>query len=165
MKIGNLVDGAGAVSAVEAAGLTLAPGMNIGILSALTANQTWSGLTTSLVAGEILTIGQAVYMENDGKVWKAVASAASTAIPCVALATAGIAADATGIFLLIGFFREDTVFNFTAGDILYVNDVTAGALDATIPADNTEMVQRVGICFPSAHIVYFKPDLTVCEVA
>lgn len=164
-KIGYTPYGdAAAVAACEAAGLSLASGVNIGILSALTANQTWSGLTASLVAGENLTIGQCCYMKNDGKMWKAAAGAASTAIPAVALATASITANNAGIFLLIGFFREDTVFNFTAGAILYVNDVTAGALDETIPADNTEMVQRVGICFPSAHIVYFKPDLTVCEV-
>jgi len=153
------------VSLVEAAGLALASGKNIGILSALATNQTWSGLTASLVAGEDLTIGQCCYMKDDGKMYKAVASAASTAIPGVALATATIATNATGIFLLIGFFREDTVFDFAAGDILYVNDETAGALDNVIPADDTEMVQRVGICFPSAHIVYFKPDLTVCEVS
>jgi hypothetical protein len=153
-----------AVAACEAAGLDLASGKNIGILSALAANQTWSGITAKLTAGEILTIGECCYMAAGGKMWLASGAAASTLIPAVALATEGLAADAEGIFLLIGFFREDTVFNFAAGDILYTSDVAAGALTATAPAANTEMVQRVGICFPSAHIVYFKPDLTVCEV-
>lgn len=164
MKIGALVDSSGAVAACEAAGLSLASGMNIGILSALTTNQTWSGLTATLVAGETLTIGQCCYMKAGGRMWLASGAAASTLIPAVALVTEGLAAAAEGTFLLIGFFREDSVFNFAAGDILYTSDTAVGALTATIPAANTEMVQRVGICFPSAHIVYFKPDLTVCEV-
>lgn len=154
-----------AVAACEAAGLALASGKRINIISVLTSDQTWAGVTVTLEAGENLTIGQLVYMKSDGKMWKAVASAASTAVPAIALATGTINANNYGEFLLTGFFREDNVFNFTAGAILYVNDATAGALDETMPADDTEMVQRVGMCFPSAHIVYFKPDLTVCEVS
>lgn len=158
------VNAAGAVAAVEAAGLALASGKNIKLIANLTGDHSWSGLTGVLQAGENLTIGQLAYVKNDGKMWKAVASAASTAVPCIALATGTINADAWGEFLLIGFFRDDSI-TFTLGDILYVSDTVAGAFDNVAPADTTEMVQRVGICIVGTHIVYFKPDLTVCEVA
>jgi len=151
-----------AVLAVEAAGLDLASGKNIKVVSALTTNQTWSGLTAILTAGEALTIGQACYMKSGSKMWKSLATVVGT-MPVVALATGTIAADAAGEFLLIGFFREDTVFNFTAGDMLYASEDTAGALKNAAPTTTGEQVQVCGKCFPSAHIIYFNPSLELVE--
>ncbi len=152
-----------AVSAVEAAGLALASGKNIKLISALLANQTWSGWTTTLTAGEALTIGQGCYMKNDSKMWKSLATGVAT-MPVVALATGTIAGDAAGEFLLIGFFREDTVFNFTAGDMLYASEDTAGALKNAAPTTTGEQVEVCGKCFPSAHIIYFCPSLELVEI-
>ncbi|MBA7599355.1 hypothetical protein ES703_06387 [subsurface metagenome] len=150
-----------AVSAVEAAGLALASGKNIKLISALTANQTWSGLTAILTAGEALTIGQACYMKSDGKMWKSLATGVAT-MPVVALATGTIAGDAAGEFLLVGFFREDTVFDFTAGDMLYASEDTAGALKNASPTTTGEQVQVCGKCFPG-HSIYFNPSLELVE--
>ena len=127
-------------------------------------NQEWCGFDVILTAGENLTITQAVYMKNDGKMWKAQANAAAT-MPCIALAAGTISANNNGVFLLIGFFREDTVFDFAAGDILYVNDTVAGALTTTAPADSGEQVQCAGKCFPNAHIVYFCPSPVLVEIS
>lgn len=153
-----------AVSAAEAAGLALASGKNIKVISALTADQTWSGITAILTAGEDLTIGQACYMKSDGKMWKSLATVVGT-MPIVALATGTIAADADGEFLLIGFFREDTVFTFTIGDMLYASEDAAGALKNAAPTTTGEQVQVVGRCFPSIHVVSFNPSLVLAEIA
>ncbi len=155
---------AAAVSACEAAGLALASGKNIKLVSALAANQTWSGLTATLTAGENLTIGQACYMKNDGKMWKSLATAVGT-MPVVALATGTISANNAGEFLLLGFFREDSVFTFTVGDMLYASEDTAGALKNATPTGAGEQVQVVGKCFPSVHVIYFCPSLELVEVS
>ena len=86
-------------------------------------------------------------------------------MPVVALATGTIDAEAAGEFLLVGFFREDTVFDFTAGDMLYASEDAAGALKNAAPTTATEQVQVVGKCFPSAHIIYFCPSLELVEVS
>lgn len=127
------------------------------------ANQSWSGITATLQAGEILTIGQSVYMKNDGKMWRSDANQVTT-MPVVALATAGMAADAYGVFLLLGFFREDAVFNFGVAGVLYASAAAVGALTTAAPAGAGDQVQVCGQCFPSAHIIYFHPDLTLVEL-
>ena len=163
-KIGDLVGGAGAVAACEAAGLALATGKNIKLIANLTADQTWSGLSAVLQAGEEVTITELCYVKNDGKMWLAQSDAAAT-MPAIAMATATIAADAWGEFLLIGFFREDTILTFTLGDMLYVSDTVAGAFDNVLPADAGEQVQCIGKCVVGVHIVYFNPSLELVEVS
>jgi len=165
MKIGALVTAAGAVSACEAAGLDLASGMNINLIANLTSDQTWSGLTATLQAGEIITRTELVYVKNDGKLWLAQSNAAGT-MPAIAMACeATLAADAWGEFLLIGFFREDTILTFTLGDMLYVSDTVAGAFDNVLPADSGEQVQCLGKCIIGVHIIYFNPSLELVEIA
>jgi len=164
MKIGALVDSAGAVSAAEAAGLALASGKNIKLIANLTADQTWSGITAVLQAGEEVTITELVYVKNDGKVWLAQSDAAAT-MPAIAMATATIAANAWGEFLLFGFFREDTILTFTLGDMLYVSDTVAGAFDNVLPADAGEQVQVIGKCLVTTHIILFNPSYELVEIS
>lgn len=153
-----------AVAAAEVAGLDLASGKNINLIANLTADQTWSGITATLQAGENLTITQLAYVKNDGKMWKAKADAAAT-MPCIAMATGTINADAWGKFLLLGFFREDTILTFTLGDMLYVSDTVAGAFDNVLPADAGEQVQVIGKCLVGVHIIYFNPSLELVEIS
>lgn len=135
------------------------------LIANLTADQTWSGKTAILQAGENLTITQLVYVKAaDGKMWKAQSNAAGT-MPAIAMACGTIAADAWGEFLLLGFFREDTILTFTLGDMLYVSDTDLGAFDNVLPADAGEQVQVIGKCLISTHIVYFNPSLEIIEVA
>lgn len=164
MKIGNLVNAAGAVAACEAAGLALASGKNIKLIANLTADQTWSGLTAVLQAGEEVTITELCYVKNDGKLWLAQADAAAT-MPAIAMATGTIAADAWGEFLLIGLFREDSLLTFTLGDMLYVSDTVPGAFDNVLPADAGEQVQLLGKCLITTHIIYFNPSLELVEIS
>jgi len=155
---------ADAVAACEAAGLDLASGKNINLIANLTSDNTWSGITATLQAGENLTITQLVYVKNDGKMWKAKADAAAT-MPAIAMATATINVNAWGAFLLVGMFRDDGTLTFTLGDMLYVSDTVAGAFDNVLPADAGEQVQCLGKCLITTHIIYFNPSLELVEIS
>ncbi len=120
-----------------------------------------SGFCNYYAAGENLVFGDVVYLKSDGKMWKADADAAAT-MPGVAVAVATILADATGKFLLLGYL-EKTAWTWTIGGMVYV-DVTAGALTQTAPSGSGDQVQIVGFAI-TADIIFFKPDLTLVEVA
>ena len=134
------------------------------LIANLTSDQTWAGITATLQAGEEVTITELCYVKNDGKMWLAQSDAAGT-MPAIAMATATIAADAWGTFLLLGFFREDTLLTFTLGDMLYVSDTVAGTFDNVLPADAGEQVQVIGKCLVGVHIVYFNPSLELVEIS
>ena len=136
----------------------------IPLVANLLPDNTWSGLTAILQAGENLTITELVYVKNDGKMWKAQSNAAGT-MPAIAMATGTIDANAWGEFLLIGFFRDDTLLTFTLGDMLYVSDTVAGAFDNVLPGDAGEQVQVIGKCLISTHIIYFNPSLELVEIS
>lgn len=161
MPINNPYTDVEAVAAVEAAGLSLASGKRVNIIQALTSDHTWSGITATLTAGENLTIGEIVYAKSDSKMWKGDADAAAT-MPVIAVATGTINADATGEFLLFGFFRDDT-WNWTVGGLLYC-DTTAGALTQTAPSGSGDQVQVVGVAI-TADIIYFNPSLELVEIS
>jgi len=150
-----------AVSAVEAAGLALASGKNIKLIQAVTSDHTWSGITAVMTAGAALTIGQAVYVGGaDSKMELADADAAAT-MPVIALATGTIAEDATGEFLLFGFFRDDT-WTWTPGGLLYAS-TTPGALTQTAPSGTGDQVQVLGVAI-TADIILFNPSLELVEI-
>jgi hypothetical protein len=119
------------------------------------------GLTFTGTAGENLTFGDCCYFKSDGKYWKADADAAATA-PVVAMATATINADATGTFLAFGFARDDT-WDWTVGDLLYLDEATAGGMDDDQPTGNTDIVQVLGYAY-SADVVFFNPNMAIVEV-
>ena len=144
-------------------GFQLIDGNSMDLIANLSDNS-WTGMTATLQAGEEVTITELCYVKNDGKLWLAQGDAAAT-MPAIAMATATIAADAWGIFLLIGFFRDDDVLTFVLGDMLYVSDTVAGAFDNVLPADAGEQVQVLGKCLITTHIIYFNPSLEVIEIS
>ncbi len=153
---------ADAVAAAEAAGLALASGKNIKLIANLTSDQTCSGLTAVLQAGETIFRTQVCYVKDDGKLWRAQSNAAAT-MPAVAMACAAILnADDWGEFLLIGFYREDSLLTFTLGDMLYVSDTVAGSFDNVLP-DAGDFVQVLGKCLHDIHTVYFNPSLELVK--
>ena len=134
------------------------------LIANLTADQTWSGKTAILQAGETITRTELVYVKDDGKMWLAQSNAAGT-MPAIAMACeATLAADAWGEFLLLGFYREDALLTFTLGDMLYVSDTVAGAFDNVLP-DGGDQVQVIGKCLVGVHIVYFNPSLELVETS
>lgn len=120
------------------------------------------GIQSVLMAGENLSFGDIGYIKSDGKVWKADADA-DTTMPAIVMALGTINADATGRFLHIGVVRDDTSWDWTVGATLYV-DTTAGAITETAPSGSGDIVQVVGIAI-TADVIYFKPDLTIIELA
>jgi len=156
-----VVGGAGAVAAVEAAGLDLASGKNINVTSILTANNTWSGLTATFTAGQIFALGDLVYLKNaDSRVWDADADDPST-MPAIALATSVTTAGNPFKFLLLGFMRFDT-WNWTPGSLLYAS-ITAGTMSHTAPIASGDQVQTVGIAI-TADIILFNPNYVLVEL-
>jgi len=125
----------------------------------------WSGIIIDGTAGEDLVFPNVCYLKNDGKFWKARANAAGTTFGIMALATATIAADAAGIFLLMGFARDDT-WTWTINEEIYVSEATAGAITHTAPTTSGEQVRQVGNAL-TADIMWFSPapDMTIAEVA
>jgi len=159
---GNVVDGPGAIAAVEAAGLDLASGKYINITSILTANNTWSGFTAILTAGEVLALGDIVHvLEADSEVYGADADALAS-MPAIAMATGATTDSNPFEFLLIGFMRFDT-WTWTAGGLLYAS-ITAGDMSHTAPVGAADQAQIVGIAITST-IVYFNPCFELVEIA
>lgn len=127
----------------------------------------YSGTVATMQAGENLTIGQLCYRKSDGKWWKADADA-STTMGALAMSTGTINADATGVFLLQGFFRDDSEFDFTVGGMVYAGSGatdahTAGATNKAAPNGVGDQVQIVGYGY-TADIIYFNPSTTILEL-
>jgi hypothetical protein len=127
-----------------------------------TADHSWTGITAVLTAGENLAIGDACYLKAaDSKMWKADADAAAT-MPCIALATATIAADALGRFLLLGLMRDDS-WTWTPGGLPYPH-TTPGNPTQTIPSGSGDQVQVIGVALTS-NIILFNPSYELVEVS
>lgn len=78
----------------------------------------------------------------------------------------GIAVDsgtgASKTILLQGLYRNDTLYAWTPGAILYALD-TVGQMTETPPSDSGDIVRIVGYAI-SADVIYFDPDKTYIEV-
>ena len=131
--------------------------------NSLASDHTWAGNTSVLTAGTALTIGQAVCVGSaDSKMELAKADAIGT-MPCIGLATGSISENATGEFLLQGFFRDDT-WDWTPNGLLYISEATGGSLTQVIPTTATNQVQVVGVAI-SADIILFNPGYELVEVS
>lgn len=152
-----------ALAQVEAAGLALATGKNIKVISALTANNTWSGVSGVLTAGEVLALGNAVYLKGaDSRTWKALATGTGT-MPGIALATCATEAGTAYEFLLLGFMRHDA-WSWSPGGLFYVDRTTAGGLTQTAPTTTGDQVQVLGVAI-TADIIYLCPSLELVEIS
>jgi len=127
-----------------------------------TSDHTWNGEIATMTAGESVVIGDVCYLKSDGKFWKVDADAEATTKGFLVMATTSISADATGIFLLNGFIRDDT-WTWTIGAELFCS-TTPGNPTETQPSATGDIVRLVGYAY-SADIIYFNPDKTYIEVA
>ena len=127
----------------------------------------YSGDLAMFQAGEDLTAGECVYFKSDGKMWKAVATAAATS-RCVAMCLATTSANAMGPFLLKGFARFNSEFpTWTVGGALYTPEAETSnknVPEQTAPDTDGDFVQIIGWAV-SADAIWFDPDSTVVEVA
>lgn len=139
------------------------------VLNSLPVDLAYSGLTVTLTAGEILAAGDNLYFKSDGKVWKAKADSTTT-MPCIGLAMAAAAASASVVVLLKGYYRNDSLYNFTIGGqasaaagLIYVSEATSGLSTQTRPATAGNIVQIIGHA-KSADIIYFDPSPNWVEI-
>jgi hypothetical protein len=132
-------------------------------LTDINASGEWSGLYRWGTAGEALSKYDICYRDvTSGNLKKAQANAAGT-MPGLFMALEDIANGAEGKFLCTGFITNSG-WAWTIGDELLVSDTVAGGITQTLPADPGDQVQRVGMA-ESATVIYFKPDVTVVEIA
>jgi len=168
MRINNVEGAAGQVKLSGGPGVleTWGSPADVALNNAPGTNDTGSGLITIDTVGEIVTAGQALYLKADGKYWKALATGIAT-MPGKVLAMAGIAADAAGNLLHLGYFRHDA-WDFTVGNgtanLLYVDRATGGLVTQTPPATAGDQVQVIGYCV-TADIIFFTPCLELVEIA
>lgn len=143
---------------LESADVDLADGKAIDITDTTPGtDHTFTGLKATMTAGESLVFGDAVYMKSDGKVWKADASAATTA-PCIGIALATASANDAVEVGMIGVARDDT-WAWTVGGKIYLSETT-GALTQTAPSTASSVTQSVGIAI-HADYVLFLPSLNL----
>ena len=137
------------------------------MLNSAVADGEVSGTLAMFTADEDLTAGEVVYFKSNGKVAKAVATAAATS-RCVAMAIAPTSANALGPFLLKGFARFDSEFpTWTVGGALFTPEAETSSKNVpeqTAPDTDGDFVQVIGYAI-SADAIYFDPDSTVIEVA
>jgi len=130
----------------------------------------YSGITLSQTAGEDLIIGDLVYYNSNGKVYKAKADSAITMI-CMGIATHNALANHNVILLIEGLMRNSLAFNFITGgqtssnsSIVYVSDLISGKVTQTRPTVSSHFVQIIGYAI-TPDVLQFKPDYTYIELA
>lgn len=141
--------------------ITLADGKSVELKKALGTDHTCSGLTVTLKAHENTTLFQVGFINSDGEVALSDADAIAT-MPVRVMATAGINANADGIYLLKG-YAVDASWSWTPGGALYASG-TPGAVTQTAPTGTGKVVQIVGYAV-AATIICFAPDMTFIELA
>lgn len=128
-------------------------------LAALTeapANQAWSGIAVPFTYGVSLTPGDAVYFATDGTVKEADANVPA-ALPCIGVALE-TASSGVHLVLLLGIYRDDSLFAWSSiGQPVYLS-TTAGGLTQTQPAAADDAIQIVGIA-THADRLYVNPQL------
>ena len=70
-------------------------------------------------------------------------------MPSVGIAMENLSADATGQAVTFGVFSMNIDSDFQKGEILYVSNTVAGGLMNTVPFNNTDKIQNVGIVVKS----------------
>jgi hypothetical protein len=111
-------------------------------------------------AAEALAQGDAVY-KNSASKWAKADADSSTSMGDLGMATTAISADATGIILRRGYWRNDA-FGLTFGGFAgqcYVSQ-TAGWFTQTAPTGAGTYVQVIGYAH-SATVIYFNPGVDV----
>jgi len=153
-----------AVSAVEAAGLTLAVAKYITITTP-TGDHTASGWVKSETAGTNLVFGEACYIGTDAKMEKALADDAAITIPATHLCLATISENSTGLFLIYG-EAYDASWSFDVGKSVYLSAGSAGVVTKTMPTKATgNQVQVLGQCVMTTAKILWNPSMVVMEYA
>lgn len=145
----------------EVGNITLGTNSGVQLLAALAASGDWCGETVLATAGEDIKQFDTVYLTAADGVHKANATN-DTEVPVKGIATADVDDGNEGVFLIEGFIRNND-WGWAVGALLYAGTVDGG-LRVSAPPASGNMVQRVGIAIHE-DIIWFRPDLTMVEVA
>ena len=126
-------------------------------------DHTATGVVITMTALTGLAIGEAVYIDSNGKLDETDADAAGT-MPAigVALEANSSGSDAEVKILLQGIFRDES-YSFTPGEDLFIG-TNLGEITATAPSGTGDFVQKVGVAL-TAKTIYFNPSLDLIEHA
>lgn len=119
------------------------------------------GIKIEFTADVTLAFGEVGFLDSDGEVAKGDADVIASASCVVMCAEAEIAADASGMFLLLGVARDDT-WTWTPGGLLYLDTATAGGMTQTPPSGTDEVIQIIGVATHADRIL-FNPSLVQVE--
>ena len=126
-------------------------------------DHTATGIVITMTALDGLAVGEAVYIDSNGKLDETDADAAGT-MPAigVALEANSSGSDAEVKVLLQGIFRDES-YSFTPGEDLFIG-TNLGEITATAPSGTGDFVQKVGVAL-TAKTIYFNPSLDLIEHA
>lgn len=140
-------------SPITGTALTAAPGTDL----------TVSGITCTLNANENQNFGDVCYIDIDGQAHLIDADAIAS-MSGLFMATATISANADGVYLALGFARNDA-WAWTVGGLIYgtTTATTGNTLSQTPPSGTDDVVQILGVA-TSADRMYFNPQLVQVEL-
>lgn len=127
------------------------------------ADDDYQGRTFNGQAGENLTQWDFVYLNSDGKWYKAKADSATTC-PAVAVVVAAVNANEWEWLLYEGFFRDDGGVTCTVGNPIFLSEATAGAMADAAPSTSGNQVQILGLSL-TAQIRKVNPNMVTLEIA
>lgn len=132
------------------------------------ADLAYSGLVSLVTVGENVVGGDTLFLQNDGEYYKSDADAAAS-MPVKVMAVETILADATGLVLHEGYYRNDDRYAWTPGagaaNLLFAHTVAGQLVQlANQPAGAGDQVQVCG-WIVNANQLYFRPSLEIVEIA
>ena len=129
-----------------------------GVFTTVQTNTSNTELKT-LTAGENVSAGNLCYLKSDGKMWKVDCDAAATTDGFLAIATASISANATGVFHIRG---EYTTSGLTAASPYFISP-TAGAWVTPSPSTTNQYLRKIGFAL-STTVLWFNPSNDYAKV-
>ena len=126
------------------------------------ADHAGSGTVVEMTAGTGgMAIGDVGFINSAGKVQRGKADDISTSGVTYLCLESSLAADASGLFLRRGIFRDDT-WNWTIGQPIYLSTTgTAGnTLTQTAPSGSLEVVQVLAVAL-TADVIDFDPNIAM----
>ena len=136
--------------------------------AALSADEKYSGIVETVMAGCTTNFGDCLYFAVADSRWelaKADASATSFGKIGINVETAQKSDGDSMKVLLYGKVRSDADYAFTVGAPVFISSGTAGDLTSTIPAKTTNHVVRIVGYGNTADELFFCPDNTYLEYA
>ncbi len=140
----------------------------IGLVTTLSADTKWSGISEVGTAGTTaLVYGYVYYLDTATSEWELTnATAAATAINKIGICIGAAAHGAAGLLLLWGKIRADDEFPaMTVGAPVYLSAATPGVVTSTKPTGTTNFVVRCVGFANSADELYFNPSQDYIELA